>query len=339
MRYLNVSTVFLGLVLLLSTCTDKESGDVFDAPIRELYGTIVVGKDSPILIGRSGSISGVINEAVYIYNPWGDCFYTKYDLANDTAYRFCRVGHGPGEAVNVLTSISLRNIDNTNYISVFDNYRCKFFFYDEKHIDDADRVKEFPALERMMIGDAFPLNDSITIIRGIFGDNICMFLKNGKKESVCLESFTKKGDDNVKRILKDANKFVLSPDNESLIRITQNGGLIEGFKIEGTSLLPLFSHSYFDVICDDNLSDTPDSRYGYIDVAASNDKIYALYDGGLVNRKNTYRSNMIHVYDMSGDMTEILHLDKFVESIGVNIDNNRIFALTDDKELVSFNLE
>ncbi len=339
MQYLKARTVLLCFIVLLSACKDKESREAFDAPVRELHGTVVVDKDSPILIGRSGSISGVINEAVYIYNPWGDCFYTKYDLTNDTAYRFCRVGHGPGEAVNVLTSISLCNIDNANFISVFDNYRCKFFFYDEKHIDDAERVKESTAFDRMMIGDAFPLNDSITIVRGIFGNNICMFLKNGKKESACLESFTKKGDDNVKRILKDANKFVLSPDNEFLIRIAQNGGLIEGFKIDGTTLLPRFSHAYFDVICDDNLSDTPDSRYGYIDVAASNDKIYALYDGGLVNRKNTYRSDMIHVYDMSGNMTEILHLDRFVESIGVDIGNKRIFALTDEKELASFNLE
>ncbi len=325
---------------MLFACTEKKDGkEVFDAPVREISSHIIIDQKSPVLIGRSGSISGVINNAVYIFDPWGNFCYTKYDITNDTAYRFCRIGHGPGEAVNVLTSISLFNKDNINYISVFDNYHCKFFFFNEKHIDDVYYAYESPALKRRMIADAFPLNDSLTLLRGIFGNNICMFLKNDKEENICLESFTKKGEDNVRRILKDANKFVLSPNNEFMIRITENGGLIEGFRIADTRLLPQFSHNYFDVICDENLSDTEDSRYGYIDVTASNDKIYALYDGGLVNRRNTYRSNMIHVYDMAGNMTEIFHLDRYVESIGVDLTDDRIFALTDNRNLVLFRLK
>ena len=189
-----------------------------------------------------------------------------------------------------------------------------------------------------MIADAFHINDSIVIARGVFGKNICMFFKNEREQSTHLESFTKVGNDDTKRILKDANRFALSPTKKHLIRITQNGGLIEGYKIENMQLIQLFSHNYFEVICDENLSDNRGSRYGYIDITISNDKIYGLYDGGLVNRLNTFRSNIIHVYDLNGEIIEKLLLDRYVKSIGVDNDNNKIYAKSDSDDLIMFDL-
>lgn len=325
-------------MVVITACTTNYKKGEFKAPSRMLTSSTVIDRDSSILLGRLSSISGVINNAVYIFDPWGDFCYTKYDIAKNTTSRFCKRGQGPNEVVNVLSSISLIGKENENYISIFDNYQCKFLFFNENHVEDNNYTLEFPLLEKLMIADAFPINDSIVIARGVFGKNICAFFLNGQGQGTFLEAFTKKGSDNLKRILKDGNKFVLSPNKDYLVRITQNGGLIEGYRIEGMQLIKQFSHNYFDVICDEKLSDTKDSRYGYIDAAMSDDKIYALYDGGLVNRQNTYQSKMIHVYNNNGQLLEILLLDKYVKSIGVDFRNKQIFAKSADYELLLFTL-
>ena len=325
--------------IFVAACTKFNDKNYFIAPYRELLGNIIIDQDSSMLIGGRAIISGVINDAVYIFDPWGEYFYIKYDATNNTACRFCRKGQGPKEVVNVLSSVTLVVRADGNYISIFDNYHCKFLFFKEDHVTENFYVQESSLVDRAMVAGAFPINDSIVIVRGVFDKNICMFLKNGVRQNVYLESFTKVGDDNVKRILKDANRFALSPNKEYLIRIAQNGGLIEGYKIEDMQLIQQFSHNYFDVICDANLSDTKDSRYGYIDVSVSNDKIYGLYDGGLVRRDNTFRSDIIHVYSMDGRLLEKLLLDQYVESIGVNDENTQIFAKSaDNSDLVLFNL-
>jgi len=322
----------------MSACTVKNEKDFFAAPSRKLFGKSLMDQNSSILLGSRSSISGVINNAIYIFDPWGDYFYTKYDVEKNRAYRFCRKGQGPNEVVNVLSSVSLVKKEDGDYISIFDNYQCKFLFFHQDYIEDNNYVKESSLFDRHMIADAFPINDSIVITRGIFGKNICMFFKDGREQCVHLESFTKVGNDDIKRILKDANKFALSPDKRHIIRITQNGGLIESYQIKDMELIQQFSNNYFEVICDEKLSDTKDSRYGYIDVAVSNDKIYGLYDGGLVNRQNTFRSNIIHVYNIEGEIIEKLQLDQYVKSIGVDSENQKIFAKCYNDDLLLFNL-
>jgi hypothetical protein len=153
-----------------------------------------------------------------------------------------------------------------------------------------------------------------------------------------LEEFTKVGNDVMKKSIKDANRFDLSPNRKFIVRITQNGGLIAAYRIENLKLIQQFSHNYFEVICDDNLADTKKSRYGYIDISVSNDKIYGLYDGGLVGRENTFKSKIIHVYDMNGILLEQLLLDHYVKSIGVNDEETQIYAISEEHELISFDI-
>lgn len=316
-------------------CTISEK-EYFVAPSREINGKIIIDRDSALLIGRHNSMI-VLNNSVYIHDPWGGHFFTKYDINNDTVYRFCRNGQGPREATSASPVMTLVMKENRNYISVFDSFSCKFLLFEEDHINDYINAQEEFLKDNSIIFTAFQLNDSIVLAEGVFEKNICMFYKNGIKQKSYLESFTKIGNDDMKRIMKDANVFGLSPNKEFFVRITQNGGLIEAYKIENMQLNQLFSHNYFDVICDRNLSFTNDSRYGYIDMSVSNNKIYGLYDGGLVNRENSFRSNIIHIYDMNGQLLEKLLLNHFVECIGVNNEETQLYAISEEHDLLLFN--
>ena len=329
--------VFFIIAICSCNVVDKES---FVAPSRNIDGKIIMDKDSSLMIGERCYLT-VINNDVYIYNPWGGYFFTKYDIANDIAYRFCRQGQGPGEFLNAVPEITQIALKDSNYISVFDNAFHKFILFEENQTLDNSNVKEvFLKGEEAMIIGAFQINDSIVFATGVFEKNICGFYKHGIRQEVLLESFTKVGADNhQKRIFKDANKFDLSPNKEFLVRITQNGGLIEAYKIENMQLIQQFSNAYFDVICDYKLSDTRNSRYGYIDVSISNNKIYGLYDGGLVARENTFRSNEVHVYDMKGILIEKLILDQYVRSIGVNNEETQLYAISRrELDLLLYNL-
>ena len=325
-------------IIFLTSCKMVNKDNSFNAPTREVFSETIIDEDSNLLMGSRSYISAVINRDVYIFDPWGGYFFTKYDASKNKVYRFCRQGQGPNEVINASFSTTLVTKNDSSYISIFDNYNSKFLFFSTNDVTNNNYVQESSLFEKGMTAEAFPINDSIVIARGVFDNNICMFLKKGLKQATYLEAFTKVGDNTPNKIMKDANRFALSPNKEYLIRIAQNGGLIEGYKIKNMYLIQLFSHVYFDVICDKQLHDTSDSRYGYIDISVSNDKIYGLYDGGLVNRVNTFRSNVIHVYSLEGELLEKLFLDQYVESIGINYENTQLFAKSQSNNLIVFRL-
>lgn len=81
--------IFYIFIILISACTVSNEKDFFIAPSRELNSIVILDQDSSMMLGRLSSISGVINNAVYIFNPWGEFFYTKFDILKNKAYRFC----------------------------------------------------------------------------------------------------------------------------------------------------------------------------------------------------------------------------------------------------------
>jgi hypothetical protein len=172
----------LFVVLFLLTifgCTTSNT-EHFVSPSREIYGKIIIDQDSSLLIGRRGTISSVINGSIYIFDPWGTYFFSKYDINNDIAYRFCQIGQGPGEVMNTVIGTTLFVKNSTNYISVFDNYFRKFIFFSEMRLDDNNSVLEMSLKASQIITEAFQINDSIVIAIGVFEKNICAFFKNGE---------------------------------------------------------------------------------------------------------------------------------------------------------------
>jgi hypothetical protein len=328
------------LIALMIGCTGKKEKD-FMAPSRNLKGIVI--EDSSLMIGDTHFISS-INNHIYIYDIFDGHYFTQYDTVNKTVTRFCRRGKGPGELVWASSAISSISLNGNAYINVFDVHARKMFFYDEDSLSGKPSFKEI-ALERAdddyFMFEVFLLNDSIILATGGFQSNICKFYKNGEAQDSYLDVFTKYEHNNSyqDRILGDANEFDLSPDKSHIVRITQWGGLIELYRIDSMQLIRQFRKEYFDVVYNPDLSTNRDSRYGYISVSISNDRVYALWDGGHVMRNSLFGSNMVHVYDFEGNAIEKIILDKFVSGITVNNRNTQLFALSkDEKELLSFNL-
>lgn len=77
-----------------------------------------------------------------------------------------------------------------------------------------------------------------------------------------------------------------------------------------------------------------DMRFGYIDLAATGDRLYALYSG-FTRGERPGRANFgqqVHVFDWDGKLHRVLPLDQPVLGIAVSDDGQNIYAVRHDPE-------
>jgi hypothetical protein len=332
----------LFLFILISCNNQRQIGG--EVPSRNLKADILMDTDSSLLIGNTNYIK-IIDDYLYIFDVYEGYFYTQYDITTNKVSRFGKRGNGKDEIVYPLASITPVTIENTACIGIYDQMNKKIILLKKDSLIENRILKEIPLNDEEkyhLIAEVFILNDSVILATGIFDDYTCAFYKNEKFMNAFVHPLVDKDylnkNDFYKWALYDGNVFDLSPEKTHLVRITHFGGLIELYKIEGMKLIQVFSNKLFDEIYKTDLSVHADSRYGYIGISINKTKIYALYDGGLVKRKNPFRSRIIHVYNLKGDLVEQIILDREVSGITVDEKDSRLYALSEDKDLLQFNL-
>lgn len=75
-----------------------------------------------------------------------------------------------------------------------------------------------------------------------------------------------------------------------------------------------------------------DLRFGYVAVAATDDRIYALFSGRITaafGREAPY-GEYVHVYDWNGEMQGVLKLDRASVGIAVDPEGEALYATTED---------
>jgi hypothetical protein len=341
-------------VLLFVTCA--ETTDInFHAPSRDLKSEILTDRDSSMIIGHEIHIT-MVNNSLYIPYLYEGYCYMKYDTKTREVFRFKR-GQGPGEMLMPDYTISSIKIHDTVYIGLYDVNPNKIYLYEENSLTDQEDDSFYKVIScgssyvDNHTSGVYILNDSVVLEVGAYKSDVCRISKYDAAQETYtgqetyMKVFTKyeEGNSVFKRILRDGNKFDLSPDKSYIVRITQFGGLIEAYKIENMKLTQLFSYPYFDVKNSLNLKHNSDSRYGYIDVTVSNNKIYALYCGNpilLDDSEEPFKSRTVHVYDRNGKSLEKLLLDKYVTGIAVNSKDTELYALSSaEMDLLLFRLD
>ncbi|WP_455666943.1 BF3164 family lipoprotein [Phocaeicola sp.] len=325
----NLYLIFL--CCLLSNCTTSTHRDVLkNVETLALHGAYVKN-DTSFLFGDTDMLT-MINDNVYIYNPIGEYGFIVYNIVYESYTNLGRRGGGPKDGI--LYSPYLTEVDSS--IVCFDISKRMFLYYKSDSLDYAYRVVNLEQNEiKGLALEAFPLNDSISLVTGAYTDGICAFLKNGKLQNVCLEPYTEKGDF-VSRAIKDANIFKLSNNKKHLLRITQNGGLIALYSIDiaRRNLICEFKKEYFGVECElrgTDLEFTNDAKYGYIDACMSDKYIYGLYSGKTIANAN-FEGKEVHVYNFKGELLKRMLIDISVSGIAVKNDDKYIYGLTTNGE-------
>jgi hypothetical protein len=73
-------------------------------------------------------------------------------------------------------------------------------------------------------------------------------------------------------------------------------------------------------------------RFGFIDIVATNDRIFALFSGRTRNEAPGRASygQFVHVYDWEGRLSAVYRLGSEALSIAVSTDGRRLFAVQHD---------
>lgn len=138
------------------------------------------------------------------------------------------------------------------------------------------------------------------------------------------------------RIKPSQDKLVFSTYYADRIDIYNNNGLILNTAFGASNTPPIYSISTVGDIPVMALS-VANTRYGYIDVAVTDNYIYGLYSGRHLG--DSY-ANLIHVYDWKGNNIINYHLDYDVRAISVCRNDQRLFAIREypDLSILLYNL-
>jgi TolB-like 6-blade propeller-like len=129
----------------------------------------------------------------------------------------------------------------------------------------------------------------------------------------------------------------LSPDRTRLALVTRHADRLEIYRADGTLAARATGPRGFEPVY--SVARNPrgepifgsgrDLRFGYVDVAATEERIYALYSGR-TRGQAPGRANFgrwVHVYDWSGRLHEVLGLDSDVLGIAVSADGGTLYAV------------
>ena len=130
--------------------------------------------------------------------------------------------------------------------------------------------------------------------------------------------------------------MALNPQNTKVAAVTYSAGMMDLYKFDSTSLDSLWSYEDF---LPDNLrriarydgassiAFTNRSKYGYFDLAATDDWVYAIYSGAEVTGAGHPCSNIIRVTNWDGSRRYQFMIDKQINRLSVSKDDTHIYAL------------
>lgn len=124
----------------------------------------------------------------------------------------------------------------------------------------------------------------------------------------------------------DGSAFVLATQYSDKIEIYNASGHPEVLVIGSTNFEPNYEVAYPRGSPTMNMNEN--MRWGYIDVFATRDKIYALYSGKAQKNKNANFGKFLHIFNWKGHLLDIYPFkNQTIISICVDETNNRLFAI------------
>ena len=344
------SFMLLLVAVAFGACNSFENNK-FNAPLRSVTSEVIVFPDS-ILIGRT-HLFCVADSFILLYDKYDNKNFTIVNLRNNSVARICPLGQGPGELISPSPYVSALKKEGKTYLYFYDMALYKMFQFDADMVFIKNNIagEELISIESGHFDQngitlcPFLLDSEYDwLALGFYTDGFLAFFNDGKKmKSFGISTIKDATLPLFQKIQCDANIIRLSPNKKILVRSSQVSGLIEAYFVEKDTLINMFSKHYFDVEYQkqgDVLAMSSLSRYGYIDVCASDSLIFGLYSGKYVMESNSFQSRFVHIYDLNGKLLEILELPEPVCAIDRDISGKAIYAITSegDKKVIKISI-
>lgn len=134
-------------------------------------------------------------------------------------------------------------------------------------------------------------------------------------------------------------RMAVRPDRSLLVFGTRHADALEFYRPDGTLVRKVTGPTGFLPVFDTNaraegvsMATGDDLRVGYLDLAATQDHLFALFSGDTRGeaRARTYFGKEVHVFDWSGERITTLALDERAIAIAVDPVEGRLYAVRHD---------
>ncbi len=297
------------------TATTLYDGDVLAMPTQ-----IAVGND------RIALVDGIAERPVHVL-----------DAAGGYVAGLGRAGEGPGEFEGPR---ALEPTADGHGFWVFDAALSRLTLV------EPDRWEAIPASARVTLsihGPAMVTNlvrrwDEGFLAAGLFAEGrLGHFTEDGEYEGAS-GTLPTSAIEAPPEVLQHAYRGNLKadPTGSRLVFANRHAGFLEIFTSDGEPVHridgPFSFEPAFDVRMGErgpSLATGDDLRFGYVDVAATRDRIYALFSGRTRagHPDDAVYGREVHVFDWDGTLHSVLHLDADAMAIAVDARRDRLLAV------------
>jgi len=331
----------LTITFALAACggeADDEDGRGASAGISPLAGEIVYTSDSLAL----PHLLSLVGEHLLVTDAGGGA--SLHVLKNGRRLAsFGRPGKGPGEFSSIRT---LQPAPDGRSVWLFDpgNSRLTLLDLDAVLAGSRDAVRETVVLRSNLLPlNAVRLRDSLIASSGLFTEGrLALFANSGDLRRV-VGPLPAAPEGVPVTVAQHAytGTLVRHPRRPLLALATRHADRVELYGTDGTLRTIARGSKRFEPMYEVQARDGvplmatgEDLRFGYVDLAAAGDRLYALYSGH-TRAERPGRANFgrqVHVFDWNGRLLRILPLDQPVLGIAVDADARTLYAVCHDPE-------
>lgn len=147
--------------------------------------------------------------------------------------------------------------------------------------------------------------------------------------------------ENTKAMLYASSVLRVSPDRSAFVCADMYSGVIDFCRVAGGAIERVktvrlhYPKVKIAEVPSSRVAYTPDNRFGFMDVAVTGDRVYALYSGKTyrVDRGRAFECQTLLVYDWEGNLVRSLLLDVALQGITYDGEEGAVYGITCDFEM------
>lgn len=277
-----------------------------------------------------------------------------YDISSKKIIdSFLAIGNGPNE---MLTIGNLQYCPQKDGLLVADLFKGKILNYNLGNMLKKESRKFEVIFERgegsaLMFDKLYTGKDLLIaesrnpegriLLLGANGREIGYYLPYPDKEKV------DKNLDDINHADLYASAVTVSPALDKIALATYSAGMIDIYKINKDSAVPVWSYAEFypqgiKIIPMGDATAvvyTPKSRNGFTSISSSHKYVYALYSGKLLGDSTYPYGNEVYVVGWDGKETYKIVLDRQINRLAVDVKDAYIYGITSEMDIVRFKID
>jgi len=344
-----IKSIFVILSVMFMGCSNSSSEtDLFRKKINLKHHLLIDSLADPCVIEVSDTL-------LFLSNYKTQPLIEVYGISGKVKGKFVEIGK---EQLQIVGTGDIQSFENGEKIVINDLFSKKLLVFNQKEFlqnnlsngkvvyVENDKTEGFDKLmltKNHIIAESRSPNGRL-ILMDTGGTTKGYFLSYPRKELVNTKL------DQYSNAALYGSALVYNQKAEKMALATYCAGILNIVAVGENSLDSLWSYSEFFpsgvdlMLMGENLVvvHNKDALHGYLDIAASDKFVYALYSGKKINEDGYYYSSTIRVFSWSADSFFEFILDEPIKRLTVSSDDRYIYGISSSKAgsaVVSYNIE